>query len=94
MTVETLLGREGEIFSIAFADGTLDLTLVAVERMPDEWGRAERVVPFSITLEDPTGRLLPQQVWALDHDELGRLEIFLVPLGPEGEATRYQAVFT
>jgi hypothetical protein len=92
--VDTFEGREGETFSIEFADGKLDLTLVAVERLPDEWGRAERQDAFSLIFEDPGGRLLPQQVWPLDHEELGRLEVFLVPLEPEGAATRLQAVFT
>jgi hypothetical protein len=94
VTVETFEGREGERFSIQFADAALDLTLVSVDRMPEEWGRGETREPFSVVLEDPGGRLLPQQTWPLDHDELGRLDVFLVPLQPEGAATRYQAIFT
>ena len=93
VTVETFEGRVGQRFSIQFEDGTLELTLVAVERMPEEWGRGEAREPFSITLEEPGGRLLPQATWPLEHDELGRLDVFLVPLEPEGAATRYQAIF-
>jgi hypothetical protein len=33
---------------------------------------------------------LPQRIHALEHPRLGRLELFLVPIGPE----TYQAVFT
>ena len=94
VTIETFEGREGQKFSIQFEDGTLELTLVAVERMPEEWGRGETREPFSIMLEEPGGRLLPQATWPLDHDELGRLELFLVALEPEGDAARYQAIFT
>ena len=94
VTVETFAGREGERFSIRFADTTLDLTLVEVERMPEEWGRTEHREAFSVTFEGTLDPALGQQVWPLDHDELGRLDVFLAPLGPEGESMRYQAVFT
>ena len=92
VTVETFAGREGETFSIRFDDATLELTLASVKRAPEEWGRAERD-PFSIVLHGPLEHALPQRIWPLDHAELGRLELFLVPLGPEGGVMRYQAVF-
>ena len=43
---------------------------------------------FSLTFEasDPTPR--EQQIFALEHAELGQFELFLVPLGP----TTYEAV--
>ena len=94
VTVETFAGREGEVFSIGFADATLELTLAEVNRGPDEWGRGGRREPFDVVFHGPLPHVLPQSVWPLDHDELGRLELFLVPLGPAGDAVRYQAVFT
>ncbi len=95
VTIETFAGREGETFSVALDDARLDLTLAAVERMPEGWGRTDAREPFSVLFDGPLERVLPQRTWPLEHADLGRLEIFLVPLGPEGEATmRYQAVFT
>jgi hypothetical protein len=94
VTVETFAGREGEMFSIEFSDATLELTLVTVERSPGEWGRTDVREPFSLEFDGPVEHLLPQRIWPLDHDELGRLDVFLVPLGPEGDALRYEAVFT
>jgi hypothetical protein len=35
---------------------------------------------------------LPQQIFALEHAELGQFDLFLVPLGPEGDRMRYEAV--
>lgn len=49
--------------------------------------------PFSLLFRGPRQPVLPQKIYLLEHDRLGRLEIFLVPLGPEGEAMRYEAVF-
>jgi len=62
-----------------------------------ELGRASvgmRRSPFSLLFRGPRQPALPQRIYPLEHDRLGRLEIFLVPLGPEGEAMRYEAVFT
>jgi hypothetical protein len=96
VTVETFEGREGERFSVRFADATYDLTLARVERMPEEWGRTDVREPFAVVFHGDAAYLLPQNVWPLEHDELGLLELFVVPLGPEGEGgpMRYQAVFT
>ena len=94
VTLETFAGREGETFSIQFADAKVELTLESAERMPEEWGRTDRRVPFTIHLLGPLEHVLPQQIWPLDHEELGRIDLFLVPLGPEEGAMRYEAVFT
>ena len=91
VTVETFAGREGERFWIAFPDGRVELTLAAVEGQPEHWGSRE---PFSITFHGPLERVLPPQTWPLEHEELGRLEIFVVPIGPEGGAMRYQPLFS
>jgi hypothetical protein len=38
----------------------------------------------------PSLPVLPQRIYALEHRTLGRLEIFLVPIG----AGQYEAIFT
>jgi hypothetical protein len=35
-----------------------------------------------------------QQVCVLSHDELGRFELFLVPLGPDQGGMRFEAVIS
>ena len=92
ISVETFAGREGQAFTIQFPDAQLALKLAEVAPSPGHWGKAERQ-PFSIVFDGPAEHPLPQQVWPLDHEELGRLEIFLVPIEPEDGAMRYQAVF-
>jgi hypothetical protein len=37
---------------------------------------------------------LPQRIYRVEHGELGAMEIFLVPIGPDEVAHRYEAVFT
>ena len=55
---------------------------------------APRPDPFVLTFVGPPDRLLDQRIHRLSHPVLGELEIFLVPIGPGGDARlRYEAVF-
>ena len=52
--------------------------------------------PFSLLfLGPPSDRYLLQATYTLEHEQLGELLMFLVPLGPNAERRmRYEAVFT
>lgn len=51
--------------------------------------------PFSLLFLGPPGpAYLRQQIYRLEHERLGALELFLVPLGPEGGRMRYECIFT
>lgn len=49
--------------------------------------------PFSLVFRGPRQPVLPQQIYALTNETLGRLEIFLVPIGPDETGLRYEAIF-
>lgn len=49
--------------------------------------------PFSLLFRGPPEGVLPQGVYPLEHPELGRLEIFLVPISRTDDGVRYEAVF-
>jgi hypothetical protein len=71
--------------SPTYAGEPIELTLSSVEESPH--ARPDHAA-FSLTFEssDPTPR--EQQIFSLEHAELGRFELFLVPLAP----TTYEAV--
>jgi hypothetical protein len=50
-------------------------------------------VPFSLVFRGPTGPVVPQGTHRLRHGEVGELDLFLVPIGPDSEGMRYEAVF-
>jgi hypothetical protein len=78
----------GERFTIAPDDApAFDAELVEVDEIArGPGGRA----PFSLVFEGgPTPPLL-QRIHRVEHERLGAIEIFLVPIGPD----RYEAVFT
>lgn len=49
---------------------------------------------FSLVFRGGPTPPLSQRIYRVEHDELGALEIFLVPLGPDVVGQRYEAVFT
>jgi hypothetical protein len=57
--------------------------------------------PFSVLSHGPLEPVLPQGICRLEHEQLGTLELFIVPVGPDeprapGQAPtamRYEAVF-
>jgi hypothetical protein len=58
---------------------------------PPEGGRRRA---FSIVLRGPPDVVLPQRIYAVEHPDLGTLDLFLVPLGPDRAGMRYEAIFT
>lgn len=50
--------------------------------------------PFAIILRGPRDRRLPQMIYKLEHEKLGTLEIFLVPVAVDDKGFHYEAVFS
>ncbi len=71
----------------------LVLTLIKAEPIETSPDLGERRAPFSVVFRGPGEPELTQRIYPLDNETLGRLEIFLVPIGPDDEGMRYQAVF-
>jgi hypothetical protein len=49
--------------------------------------------PFRLAFLGPTDPALPQQTYRLEHDVLGTLDIFLVPIARNAAGTTYEAIF-
>jgi hypothetical protein len=48
---------------------------------------------FSILFRGLADHFMPQRIYRLSHERLGELELFLVPVGKQGESILYEAVF-
>jgi hypothetical protein len=42
----------------------------------------------------PLAAVAVQRIYPLDHETLGSLELFLVPIGPDERGLLYEAIFT
>ncbi len=98
-TVETFSRHLGETFRLDIGQSApLELELIQVTDQGRE--SAKRTdgsglrAPFSILFRGPGNVLLPQRIYPLEHDEIGSVDIFLVPVGPDQAGQRYEAVFS
>ena len=98
LTVATFQPRLGHTFRIqADAGETIDAELIEARALADP-GRirapSPRRIPFALSFRTALQSALPQRIYAVGHDELGTLEIFLVPVGPDSVGMVYEAIFT
>lgn len=49
---------------------------------------------FSLWFVGESGPFLPQSIYPIVHPQLGKMEIFLVPLGPRDGGNLYELIFT
>jgi hypothetical protein len=93
-TAATFQPHVGDAFTIRFTDGEVELRLVQVHMRARESGKAAgRRVPFALYFVGPAEVVLPQRIYAFEHDTLGVVSLFIVPLGLVADGMRYEAVF-
>jgi hypothetical protein len=78
----------------AATGGSLPVELVEVNAAD----LSPRLDTFSLIFRGPKAPLVPQGLYQLQHDRLGELSLYLVPVGPENDAAQsggmqYEAVF-
>ena len=90
-TFEPLVGQRF-VLRRNVGDATLDLVLAAATALAHGEGRLR--TPFSLVFRGPAEPVLPQRIYRVEHEDLGALELFLVPIGRDAESVRYEAIFT
>lgn len=95
MTCDTFTGHVDDAFELRGEGGvTRHLELAEAQTMGAA-PKGDKRHAFSLVFRCDDPEPLPQQIYTVRHDDLGELELFLVPVGPDGDAEmRYEAVFT
>jgi len=93
LALRDFLERVGEEFRLEGPSGAVPLTLVEIVDLARRENPGPRRSPFSLVFRGPAQPVLPQRTYPLENAALGRLEIFLVPIGPDAAGMRYEAVF-
>lgn len=86
--------RVGEAFAVP--DAGFELTLAEATESSEPGGRGpdgRTRHQFSLVFTGPLDHTMEQGTVRIEHPDLGEQHLFLVPLGPQGDAMRYQAVF-
>lgn len=81
-------------FYIPFDERRVELELVAVAGDKSSLEKIEGVERFSLYFLGPGDLLLPQRIYHMEHDALGQLDIFIVPIGIQDKRYQYEAVFS
>jgi hypothetical protein len=90
--VEDFEPHRGESFRLNAKGATLELELSEIQRL----GTALRNGgAFSLIFTAPVaGPIAPQAIYPIEHAALGTLELFVVPIQPQGGRHRYEVIFT
>jgi hypothetical protein len=89
-TADDFLPHLGSSFAVTGTDQPpFELSLELVQTQ----GTAAGGRPFSLLFRGGPNPPVPQAIWRLDNVSLGSLDLFLVPLGPDTDGQRYEAVF-
>jgi len=70
----------------------IELELVEVKGYLPQESEHQGMERFSIFFDGP-GTYLRQRVYHLEHDQMGEIELFLVPISGDQRGYRYEAVF-
>lgn len=75
---------------------SLDLQLVAVNDLTARLVNTKGLnrTPFSLHFRGPRTPWAQQHTYRLENEKMGSLEMFLVPVGPDGQGMLYEAIFT
>lgn len=68
----------------------VELTLVGVSDLREQGGFAS----WSLSFEGDADLQLDQGMCAMTNDEVGHFDMFLVPVGNDGERATYEATFS
>jgi len=91
LTADDFSKHLNTVFTFHDSKREWQLTLTSVSTLP---GRAGKRQPFSLVFIGIPGAVLPQRVYPLDHASMGRLPLFIVPIGADAGGTQYEAIFS
>ena len=80
-------------FSLKLGETTVDLALTEATRQMVRPFPGMMREPFSLIFRSSSQVVLPQRIYPLEHDGMGKLEIFIVPVAREPQGIVYEAVF-
>ena len=85
----------GETFRVDVGlEQPIPLTLVEATAVNERYFHLEGTrTPFSLVFAGAPNLRLPQRIYMVEHDALGTFPLFLVPIQPRKDSSRYEAVF-
>lgn len=93
LTFESFAPHLNSTFALKLGESSLDLTLTQATKPPMRPYPGMMREPFSLYFKSGSPVVLPQRIYPLAHDAMGRLDIFIVPIARDAQGIVYEAVF-
>ena len=81
-------------FRLDYEMGNLEVELIECRKISSPGPPPGQREPFSLMFLGPRQPVLPQRIYRLFSEQLGSLEVFIVPVASDSSGTKYQAVFS
>ncbi|MCA1557950.1 MAG: hypothetical protein LC731_05345 [Acidobacteria bacterium] len=81
-------------FYVPLDERKVELELVGVAGDKSSLDKIEGVERFALYFLGPGDFYLPQSTYRMEHEALGQLDIFIVPVSKNSEGYQYEAVFS
>src|SRR6478672_177570 len=95
VTVDTFAPLIGKTFLLHVANAdpvTISLIEARAEKTDNDPRRTR--APFSLMFRGPRGAAFAQGTYRVEREGFGQLDLFLVPIAPDQEGPRLQAIFS
>lgn len=93
LTFETFASHLHETFALELGDSHIDIALVEATKLkPNRYPGMQRE-PFRLRFKCAKQTILPQKIYPFSHADMGKLGIFIVPIGRDRDGIVYEAIF-
>jgi hypothetical protein len=82
-----------QVFHVDIGSCEVRMTLVDMKRHPVVQFPGISREPFSLIFKSDNQVILPQKIYTMSHDSIGKAGIFIVPVGRDVGGIIYEAVF-
>jgi hypothetical protein len=91
-THEEFAKRVNSVCRVHHGSSSVEMHLLECRKLnsPPRSGHRE---PFALLFRGPKAPVLPQRIYQFDFEDLGPVEMFIVPIGPDDSGMRYEAIF-
>lgn len=91
LSLQQFAGAIRQEFALDLGASSMTLTLVEVTPLQARVGGMRH--PFSLMFRATSPVVLPQKIYPLSNATMGKLSVFLVPIGRDAAGVLYQAIF-
>jgi hypothetical protein len=94
-TVDTFTPRVGEVFHVIVSEThELKVLLSEVARLGNATSHGRPREPFSLVFHAAPDAFIPQQIYRVENAAMEPFDCFLVPIGPDANGMRFEAIYT